>query len=175
LHIQRATSAPIDQRLTYFPNRLTLITTRIRIRIGECANSLRSGLNYLTCECAERDSGCVGGWVQFPIFDSPESFKKGRKTYLEGIREEWVATFEKFQPYNTDCEWIALLREFSNFYKHRGLIVVKRAVHPYVTMPFQPALRFTVALQNGTPIVKTLEEILQRVNDVVHEFDLLIG
>jgi hypothetical protein len=86
---------------------------------------LRSALNYGTCALAEQDSGSVGNSVQFPIESSPDLFNSRRNTFLKGISDKHVAFFERFQPYNTG-EWIGLLRDFSNFYKHRGLIRVNK-------------------------------------------------
>jgi hypothetical protein len=76
---------------------------------------------------AEQDSGKIGHNVQFPLEEKPELFRGRRNTYLEGIRDERIATFQKFQPYNAG-NWLSDLRRLSNFYKHTGLILVEKKI-----------------------------------------------
>jgi hypothetical protein len=166
-----------------------VIVTNIRIRIGECANSFRNALNYMTCAIAEQDSGHIGYAVQFPIEDSTQRFWNRRDTYLEGIRDERIATFEKFQPYNAG-DWLKDLRSLSNFYKHKGLIVVDKQVDQIerlaptsrtksglrvITRQMhvnRPAIR--VAFPDGRPIIQTLDVVHHGVCDIIDEFNPFI-
>jgi len=161
------------------------ITINIRIRIGECANSFRNALNYMTCAFAQQDSGSIGYAVQFPIEDCQKVFASRRYTYLKGIRDERIALFEKFQPYNAG-DWLKDLRRLSNFYKHQGLIVVNKQVdqieplaptsktqswEPFTAqMKMDYRLPFTVTLPDGRPITQTLDIIHAGVCDIINEF-----
>lgn len=160
----------------------------IRIRFGECAGSMRNALNYLVCILAEQDSGRVGKHVQFPIERSPNSFTGHRDSYLEGISDEHVALIEGFQPYYTG-NWIEELRVFSNWYRHSGLIKIQKTIQrpKVVSSPprkerigsfvvevdsnFFPA----VALEDGRPIVETLEKLLLRVRETTDQLKPLLS
>jgi hypothetical protein len=98
----------------------------IRGKIGEFAINLRSALNFMTVLLAKFDSGIetVGDFVQFPIDDIPDLFRRHRKNYLAGIRDEHIAFFERHQPYNR-CDRMKRLREVSNTSKHVDLVLVK--------------------------------------------------
>ncbi len=169
-----------------------IITMNIQIRIGECATSMRNALNYLTCAFAELDSGSVGNQVQFPIEDTPKGFASRRDSFLEGINEKRITAFERYQPYKAG-EWIKLLREFTNFYKHRGLVRVDKKVHQFkILAPVADAnlksapgslpsavevdhgLSFTVTLPNGTSIIETLETIETGVRNVIDQLNPLL-
>ncbi len=165
-----------------------LIAIQVRIRVGECANSLRSAMNYFTCALAEQSSNRVGKYVQFPIEDYPDVFKSRRHTHLEGISEEYIALFEKFQPYK-GCDWMASLRDLSNFHKHRRLIHVKKDVRqltwfkpviqtiggtPSNAMKMEHNLLFKVTLEDGRPIVQSLEIIHLRVTEMLDELQALL-
>src|ERR1700683_1654192 len=165
------------------------ITTNIRIRIGECANSFRNALNYMTCAIAEQDSGAIGDRVQFPIEDCRKVFLKRRNSQLEGIREERIVLFERFQPYNGG-DWMKDLRELSNFYKHTGLILVNKQVDQIKPlsharnikarsaltghMKTYRSLPFPITFPDGRPIIQTLDVVHARVSDVVDQFNPLL-
>jgi hypothetical protein len=100
---------------------------KIKIVIGEHVGSLRNALNYLTCAVAEQDSGRIGKQVQFPIESSPDSFAAHRNSYLEGVLDEHLALFKRYQPcFAPDVGWISLLRDLSNWYRHKGLIRIQK-------------------------------------------------
>jgi hypothetical protein len=174
------------------------LTTKIKIRIGEFTNSLRSPLNYVACALAEQDSGSVGNNVQFPIEDDPKGFNRKRTTFLRGISEPHIELIEEYQPYS-GWSCLKFLRDLSNFYKHRGLIVVHRKTHyiewiraesESLTPRFavemdvwrdtrgvsqvQPHLPFKITLPDGTPIMQVLGEIQRSVAIVLRDFEPLI-
>src|SRR5262249_34879611 len=99
-----------DPNIHTLEESFNIITTDIRIRIGECANSFRNALNYMTCALAEQDSGTIGNNVQFPIADTPRTFRKQCKSYLEGIKKERIRLFAKVQPYEGGPRWPKDLR-----------------------------------------------------------------
>jgi hypothetical protein len=181
----------IPEKAGYYisPESGDIYTGTIRIVIGEFASSLRNALNYLTCALTEQDSGRVGKKVQFPIESSPKGFWYHRDTYLEGIRDEHLALFERFQPYRaTDENWIGLLRDLSNWYRHNGLIRVEKVFQrPKVpTTPAQTERRglftvevrrdftFAVSLPDGRPVIQTLEKLLLRVREAIKEFEAML-
>jgi hypothetical protein len=98
----------------------------IRGKVGEFAINVRSALNFMTVRLAAFDSGteAAGGFIQFPIDDSPDSFARHRKTYLKGVRDEHIAFFQRYQPYNR-CDWMKRLRGLSNTSKHVDLVLVR--------------------------------------------------
>ena len=172
-----------------------LAVTRIRIIIGEFANGLRSALDYIACIMVDQDSGKVTNRIQFPIEDTPDFFKYRSSVLLKGLRKEHFTFFERYQPYKAG-NWIALLRDFPNFYKHTGLIILNKKLRqtavltaapnaktttdrifgPYPdNMHVQRGLAFTVSLPDGSNIVPQLEEIARRVRQVVHEFKPLLN
>jgi len=164
------------------PNSGDIFAAEARLTIGDCAGRLRNALNYLTCTVAEQDSGRIGRQVQFPIDDSPEIFASHRNTYLEGIRDEHLAAFERLQPYNAG-DWIKLLQRLSNWYRHKGLIGVQKVFqqpgvptapaqterHGGITVEVCPFI-IAISLEGGLPVVQTLEEIKRRVGETVDEF-----
>src|SRR5208283_2243285 len=159
-----------------------LATSDVRFHIGEFASRLRNALNYFTCILAEQDSGGVGKRVQFPIEDTPESFAGQRNSYLKGITDKHVAAIEVYQPYKTG-NWIKDLREFSNWYRHSGLIKVQKVFqepesfpsppHTYrvgqAVMEVQGGFFAAVSLEDKRPVVQALEEIHRRVCEATND------
>jgi hypothetical protein len=160
----------------------------LRIRIGECASSLRNALNYLMCVFAEQDSKRVGKQVQFPIESTPEDFAGKRDRFLEGISNEHVACIERFQPYYAG-DWIKDLQKLSNWYRHSGLIKVQKTwqkperftspSHTYRTGKFvvevNPDFFAAISLEDGRPVVETLEELHRRVSEAINELKPLLA
>lgn len=168
----------------FLPESGDIFTTNIRIVIGEFASCLRNSLNYFTCAVAEQDSGSVGKRVQFPIESCPKSFTGHRDSYLKGISDEHVAAFERLQPYNAADEgWLGLLRDLSNWYRHHGLIRIQKVIqrsagpalptqterHGKFTVEMDPNFTFAVSLEDGRPIIETLEKILLLVRQTIDE------
>jgi hypothetical protein len=159
----------------------------IRAIAGEFANALRSSLNYFVFQIAQVDSGKPPGrLVQFPIEDKPEIFDQHRTIYLEGVSDEHVALFKQLQPCY-GCNWIKNLRDLSNIHKHQGLIVAmmvasgirnNNSTQTFATgsnkMKMKFESMFEVTLEDGTPIIKTLEILQLCVTDVLDQFDMLI-
>jgi hypothetical protein len=190
-HVIRPDPDLIPEKTGYYvlPESGDLFAGKLRLIIGEFASCLRNALNYVTCALAEKDSGSIGKQVQFPIESSPQGFAGHRKPYLEGIRDEHLALFERLQPYRaTDEDWIGLLRNLTNLYRHEGLIRVQEVFQrPKVpTIPAQTERHgnftvevrrdFTVAvsLEDGRPVIETLEKLLLRVGEAVKEFEPLL-
>jgi hypothetical protein len=191
----------IDLRRKFFEDCLDQVVLHIRVRIGEFANSLRSPLNYVACAFAEQDSGTVGKLVQFPIEDDPKSFRDRRTTYLKGVNDPHVTLIEGCQPYSgRNC--MKFLRDFSHFYKHRGLVVVHRQAHyievispqsdgesrnPHFAITFdtwrdksgteyiQPRIPVEVTLPDATPIMHVLDDIQRSVTVMLSDFEPLLN
>jgi hypothetical protein len=160
----------------------TTIPCRCKILVGDVASNLRSALNYLTGELAELDSGAERR-TQFPIEKAPESFK-GQSTgkgFLVGLSVAHLAALEQLQPYN-GCQWTADLASLSNLDKHSKLIAV---AHDYrvtgtvnatdtdtskltVDMNIKPVIR--IALDDGLPLIETLEIIQSQVSQTLDAF-----
>jgi hypothetical protein len=166
-----------DKQWRILEESFDLYTTDVRFHMGEFASRLRNGLNYFTCILAEQDSGRVGKRVQFPIEDMPEGFAGHRDSYLEGITDEHVAAIEVYQPYKTG-DWIKDLRALSNWYRHSGLIKAQKVFQEPKRFPSPPRAYRTpaghvvemqsgffvaVSLEDGRPVVQTLEEIHRRI------------
>lgn len=157
----------------------------ITLTIGEFASCLRNALNYLTCAVAEQDSGRVGKSVQFPIESCQDHFERHRSSYLEGVRDDHVAFFKQFQPYVTGYpSWIMLLQRLTNWYRHHGLIRVKKQLYyPHVPtlepetvtiggieMQMRHDLSFAVSFDDGLPIIETLEKLQMLTRYTIEEF-----
>jgi hypothetical protein len=190
-HINEDVVSYIDPDVITVESSFDIYVTRIRVIIGEFANNLRSALDYLACCMVKQDCGEVTNRVQFPIETLPDVFKDRSRVLLKGLREEHLALFEGFQPYKAG-NWIALLRDFTNFHKHQGLIIAKKHVHqiakftptpqaksridsvfgPYPdNMKMQRDLMFTISLPDGSNIVPQLQEIARRIRQVVDQFE----
>jgi hypothetical protein len=76
----------------------------------------------LVYELAALDSGTVQNGTQFPIEDTPDGFKRKRKSFLRGVNDRHAALIEKLQPYN-GVNWTKILRTISNPDKHRRFTV----------------------------------------------------
>jgi len=159
----------------------------VRIQVGEFANCFRSALNYVACALAEQDSGSVGNSVQFPIESDPDIFKSRRNTFLKGINDPHIALIQACQPYN-GWKCLGLLRDLSNFYKHRGLIILPEEAHyvgwnrgytqtqsGQIAMNVEPHLMFKITLPNGSPIVEALKVVQLRVTQMLDQFKPLIN
>jgi hypothetical protein len=184
-------------RREFFEEYLDKLAVQIRLRIGEFANSLRSPLNYVACAFADQDSHRVGKLVQFPIEDDPKVFKGRRTTYLEGISDPHIALIERCQPYS-GWKCMEFLRDFSNFYKHHGLVIVHQKAE-YISvirpqsdaesrepkfavvfdswrddsgvMQVKPSIPVSITLPDGTPIMQVLEEIQRGVTLMLRDFE----
>jgi hypothetical protein len=187
-----------EKALAYNPDAVSLdesfdlITREIRITLGKFANCLRSVLDYLTCAVVEQDSlQEASNRVQFPIEDQPDVFQNRRDTQLKGLLDKHVPFFERYQPYNNSWNWTALLRDLTNFNKHRGLINVKKTLHQVATlspalgdtkgsgsgpdkMQMQSGLAFTISFKNGSNIISQLEVIRHGVQEIVAHFRSLL-
>jgi len=157
------------------------VAAEIRIHVGEFAGTLRNALNYLTCAFAEQDSGRIGKQVKFPIVGSPNEFAGLRASYLEGIADEHLALFEGLQPYKAG-DWIKDLQTFSNWYRHTGLIKVHKVFQQHKSIPspaqtkdiimqMEGGVFPAVALEDGRPIIETLEKLLLRVREAIDQFE----
>lgn len=186
--------ADMALRRSLLENFLDQLVVEIKIRIGEFTNSLRNPLNYVACAFADLDSGSVSNQVQFPIEDDPTVFAKRRNTFLKGINNQHVILIEKCQPYH-GWNSMKLLRDLSNCYKHRGLILVHKEPHyiewikaesealsPKFAISLdtwqdrqglahvQPHIPFKVTLPDQTPIMLVLEEIQHSVTTMLCDF-----
>jgi hypothetical protein len=158
----------------------------IKGRVGDFAISLRSALNYMTVLLAKHDSmsNMVGKLVQFPMEDRSDTFTNHRKTFLKGISYEYVAFFQRYQPYN-GCDWMKRLRDLSNTSKHLNLVVVKTEYirsHGTAWVEFEAEatnagdevdveeVAAEVSFPDGTPVVDTLENIHVQVAEVFKAF-----
>jgi hypothetical protein len=96
---------------------------------------------------------------------------------------------------------MGLLRDLSNFYKHRGLIVIQKKTHyiewfkpiahtlsgPQFAIPLdswcdkrgelqvKPHLPFKKMLKDGTPIAQVLDEIQRSVVLMLRDFEPLLN
>ena len=164
----------------------TPIPDRLRVLIGDAANSFRSALNYLIYQLAVLDSGPGERRNQFPIEDTPQKFAQSSRAFLKGVSATHIAAIELLQPYNA-CEWIGALARLSNFDKHDDLIFVahdylvhvnvgeaatdpanpKSMVRP-MHMDVEPVLH--IELGDRLPLVQTLETIQSQVTRVLNTF-----
>jgi len=151
----------------------TPIPAKLGVLIGDCINSLRSCLDYLTTELAELDSGEAKQRNQFPVEKSPTDFMSKRKTFLRGVSDRNVEKIESLQPYN-GADWTRNLARLSNWDKHNRLLVV---AHDYlvgatispneafsaadaplkITMHIQPSLR--IQFEDGLQLLEALTEV----------------
>ena len=91
---------------------------------------------------------------------------------MKGISDEHVASIERFQPYKAG-NWIKDLQTFSNWYRHTGLIKVQKVFQ----RPEEMNSEFfaAISLEDGRPIVQTLEEIERRVRETINELKPLLA
>ena len=164
----------------------TPIPDKVRVLIGDAANSFRSSLNYLVNQLAILNSGVGKRRNQFVIEDTPDKFRKSSRTGLEGLSAAHIAAIEGLQPYN-GTKWTGTLARLSNMDKHDNLVLVahdylfqiivdEATVDPTntdsvvrkVKMRIQPVLR--IQLGDGMPVVETLEAIESQVSHTLDAF-----
>jgi hypothetical protein len=110
--------------------------------VGDFLHNLRCVLDHLVWQLVELNGGQPGEHNQFPIFDTPEAYRKKAGRFLSGVAPIHKAIIERFQPYHLDSEPayhnLAVLRNLSNIDKHRF-------VHPVVIVGEgdQREVRFT--------------------------------
>jgi len=97
--------------------------------VGDFLHNLRCVLDQLVWQLVVLNGGKPGDHNQFPIFDTPDAYKKKAGRYLRGVAADHRALIETFQPYHVGVEAryhnLAVLRDLSNIDKHRF-------VHPVV-------------------------------------------
>jgi hypothetical protein len=175
----------------------TFFGMRIGILVGEICYNLRSALDYLIFELAKLDSGFVQGGTQFPIMDAKKDFDgRGKAAFLKGINAGHITAIEGLQPY-MGCNWTGRLRDFSNEDKHRQFVVAggetritvwsalntdlskirgmtfdRTAIHPVTgaKVPVKVHIAGTVAFDDGSPILETLQELKRSVADCLADF-----
>jgi hypothetical protein len=176
----------------------TFFGMRIGILVGEVCYNLRSALDYLIFELAKLDSGVEQRGTQFPIMDAKEAFdRRGTRDFLKGVNASHIAAIERLQPYMR-CDWTARLRDFSNEDKHRQFVVAggstritihsaldtdlstirgmtfdRRAPHPLTNaeVPVKVHVSGTVAFDDESPILETLQEIKRNVFECLKVFE----
>jgi hypothetical protein len=175
----------------------TFFGMRVGILVGEICYNLRSALDYLIFELARLDSGAPQRGTQFPIMDAKEDFDgRGAKSFLKGVNASHVAAIEQLQPY-AGCNWTARFRDFSNEDKHRQFVVAggstqitvhsalstdlsrirgltfdRSAPHPLTGEEVNVKLHVagTVAFDDGSPILETLQEFKHNVRNTLVRF-----
>jgi hypothetical protein len=120
-----------------FPLHIALIA-------GDCLNNIRAALDQLIWQLVLREDQEPGQSHSFPIYDTREEFikkvetpaKKGKqKSPLYGIPVDGDAwrIIEAVQPFNNpqpECGDLALLAKFTNFDKHRTLLLQETYAGP---------------------------------------------
>ena len=162
----------------------TPIAGRLGVLVGDFVNSLRSCLDYLVGELAELDSGSRKDRTQFPVEQSPDSFRGRSRSFLHGVTDAHVAYIVHLQPYN-GTSWTAKLVRMSNWDKHNKLVLV---VHDYLVggtltteeatdsgefpIRFQMSLRpaLVIQLEDGLQLLETLDEVRAGVADTLVHF-----
>jgi hypothetical protein len=175
----------------------TFFGMRVGILVGEICYNLRSALDYLIFELARVDSGMPQRGTQFPIMDAKEDFDgRGKGSFLKGVNETHIAAIERLQPY-TGCDWTRRLRDFSNEDKHRQFVVAggettihvwsglstdlsrirgmtfdRKAQHPLTGAEVDVKVHVagSVAFDDGSPILETLQEIKRSVANCLADF-----
>ena len=106
---------------------------RVSLLVGDIVHNLRCALDHLIHHLALRNSGDNlkhPERTQFPIADNPTAYQTQAQRYLQEIAPEHQSIIESFQPYHVmDANVqvgdyfhpLALLRDLSNFDKHRLL------------------------------------------------------
>ena len=123
---------------------------------------------------------------------------RGKSVFLKGINASHIAAIEALQPY-TGCNWTGRLRDFSNEDKHRQFVVAggetritvwaatntdlskirgmtfdRTAIHPLngAKVPVKVHVAGSVAFDDGSPILETLQELKRNVASCLADFKL---
>jgi hypothetical protein len=163
------------------------------ILIGEVCYNLRSAMDFLVYNLAWLDAGRVQDGTQFPIETKEKGFAGRKDTWLKGINPIHVAELEVLQPYR-GCEWAKILRNLSNWDKHRELARiaseiratgyantspkfagvrgrVRCAIHPIRgEMDVKIDFSCSVEFPDGMPVAETLEVVTLGVIDALELF-----
>jgi hypothetical protein len=137
-----------------------LPVVRWGVVVGDICHNLRSALNHLVCALVP--AGQVHRRQQFPIFDTPHSWKSefgGTKPekMLDFIDPVHFALIESVQPYqqSTGMQRLSLLERFSNNDKHRLIhaAVTSLTDQPQITVQWAiPTTVLSVDYRPGKPI-----------------------
>jgi hypothetical protein len=185
-----------NPQLRYTADTKHPIPGRFPIIVGEIAYNLRASLDYLVYRLAIRDSGSIQKGTQFPIEDTPEKFRRRRKSRLKGINDAHAAMIERLQPYN-GVDWMKRLVAISNPDKHRHLTLHARrnaiatrfgaatadptapfpaevpgitVTLPHGNMQVQFFIALFVAFDDGRDVIRTLHDVVGKVSDTLTDF-----
>ena len=123
-------------RIDVFPRMKTPPPVRLSAIIGDCVSNLRSALDYVMWQLAERHTKTplvVGkDRPYFPIFSDNKAYANNLKHLARyTIPAVALAELEKVQPYHAGHESLASLRELVNEDKHRlPLLTIAHTVGP---------------------------------------------
>jgi hypothetical protein len=131
---------------------------------------------------------------QFPICEKPEDFLSRVKPDLKGFPNEDIAFIEQLQPYKGHS-WMLQLRDIANPHKHRknsflrateGAVVWAHAPRPNAdakdifvlpsgmrvpkAMQMNARMRGKITLENGAPVIETLEVIQAEIGALLDVF-----
>jgi hypothetical protein len=134
--------------------------------------------------------------TQFPIDDRPKTFNERRnrkRSGLAGLNAKHIARIELLQPYK-GCDWTRVLRDLSNYDKHRTLIkmsaygqftvkVIKvrqptaKPIYAIVDrgVNMKSTISGPITFANGSPVVDTLKALQTQVTHLLNEFDPFFG
>jgi hypothetical protein len=182
----------IDLREVDVPERLSIVA-------GEVIANLRSSLDYLIFALAWHDTGHrpSGNWMQklqFPTSARRRSFRRSAPKQLKGLDSghvDMVASYLAF----SGCFWVRELAELSNEDKHRhlfwlvgrvsldrpwqrrwrtaeGAIVLDTDLESFEPdeLFYEDVTHVEVALEDGRPIVATLERLTNDVEALLRHF-----
>ena len=176
------------------PADLPPVPMLVGILIGEICYNLRSAMDFLAYNLSWLDSGRQHSNTQFPIESKPEKFAGRKDTWLKGIDAAHVADIEILQPYN-GCKWTEILRNLSNWDKHRDFTriqgsfratalldthpaysgvkgPIRRAEHPiFGVMGVKLDFALSIELPNRTPVAETLEIVKLGVSEALECFE----
>ena len=160
------------------------IPAEVLMLLSEVVFHLRASLDYVVYELSAISSGSYENGTQFPIEDTPAGFATRKRTYLKGLDPTHVATIETLQPYR-GADWAALLRTLSNQDEHRTFPLTLHRMRLTSTLPLglpekTPSGRIrvkaefngvlSIAFADGTPVIRTLDELHTKVADTVDLF-----
>lgn len=162
----------------------------LAVMIGDCVHNMRAALDFITWELAgARPSDRR---TMFPIFETPEQFRKNGTWRIKDIPDEARALIESVQPYHAQKPRLTSLYAIDHFDaadKHRLLTV---ALFPHVSLVhdaviavftiappvpdmnvqinFSPQIAFGegIALAPKMFVIPNLKAMLQEVDIIIH-------
>lgn len=144
------------------------VSAALRIAIRDYLGDVRSSLDYLAWDIfTEKCEGNIASnkvervkkLINFPIFDTKDTFDSKMAERFNGLTPEIISVLESVQSYQdpSGISWLKLLQELNNENKHRNLSRQKKRTLQNISDLHYKGPKGNITITNSTTDIEDVE------------------